>query len=144
VLSTLRGVLNRCDSVPKLLASTDTSVLPPSLPPLISLSVTLCCGCVRRLERCVVQATALGLGGEYLVQETVIRCNRLKSLITVSHSLLLFILLSLLTSLPSLSLSLSFSRQVRNNIRYAVEVCSIRRMKRSPFSPVFPLNLPLL
>lgn len=78
VLNSIRAILNRCDSVPKLLANTD------------------------RLSAYVYQATALGLGGEYLVQDTVLRCQRLKSLI-----------------------------YIRNDIRYAVELCSIKRMKSS-------------
>lgn len=50
VLSTLRAVLNRCDSVPKLLASTD-----------MYLSTTLSLSFFR-LEKYVLQATSLGLG----------------------------------------------------------------------------------
>lgn len=37
-----------------------------------------------RLNSHIVQATSLGLGGEYLVQDTVMRIQRLKSLVDVS------------------------------------------------------------
>lgn len=60
MLNHLRVLVNRCDTLPKLLACTD------------------------KLDEYVVHATSLGLGGEYLVQDTVMRCQRLKSLIDVS------------------------------------------------------------
>jgi hypothetical protein len=39
---------------------------------------------VRRLNEHIVQASSLGLGGEYLVQDTVLRIQRLKTLVDVS------------------------------------------------------------
>lgn len=93
VLKTLQSVLSRCVSVPSLLAHTDI------------------------LDRLVMSATALGLGGEFLVQDTVLRCQRIKRLINI-----------------------------RNDIRNAVELCSISKMQtsiqaRNALVPIYGVDL---
>ena len=75
VLDNLSALLDKCNSVPKLLAHQE------------------------KLHEYVAHCTEIGLGGEYLVQDTLMRTKRLGSLI-----------------------------KLRDEIRYAVEVCSPSRI----------------
>lgn len=76
VLGNLKNLLDTCTSVPKLLANQE------------------------KLNEYVAHCTEIGLGGEYLVQDTLLRVKRLGSLMVL-----------------------------RDEIRYAVEVCSPSRIE---------------
>jgi len=76
VLGKLQALLDKCNSVPKLLAHQE------------------------KLNEYVAHCTEIGLGGEYLVQDTLLRVKRLGSLMVL-----------------------------RDEIRYAVEVCSPARIE---------------
>lgn len=76
VLGSLKALLDKCNSVPKLLAHQE------------------------KLHEYIAHCTELGLGGEYLVQDSLLRTKRLGSLV-----------------------------QLRDQIRYAVEVCSPLRIE---------------
>lgn len=65
-----------------------------------------------------------------MVQDAVLRCQRIKSLIDVIRLLFKFIVFILLVLFYNNLDNLFHNLQIRNEIRYAVEVCSVLKMKR--------------